>query len=96
METVYISAGISAGMLYGFICGEQMLKYIKRDGCSINTIINCVGTPFVPVIVPLVLGGECLCKCMERRFYDRADEENQNNQATFEGFQERTNNNVTN
>ena len=91
METIYIFAGISAGMLYGYICGEQMLKYIQRDGCTTGTIINCVFTPFMPIVVPLIFGGEYICQCVTRIFYDRADEELPNNQTRFEGFQENNN-----
>ena len=93
METVYISAGISAGMLYGYICGEQMLKYIQRDGCTIGTIINCVFTPFMPIIAPLVFGSYYIFSYVNRSIYGRQDEGSQNNQTRFEGFQESTNNN---
>ena len=92
METVYISAGISAGMLYGYICGQQMLKYIQRDGCTIETIINCVFTPFMPIIAPLLLGGDYIFTYVKRSIYGREDEESQNNQTRFEGLQEKTNN----
>ena len=71
-----------------------MLKYIQRDGCTMGTIINCVFTPFMPIIFPLVLGGDYMFECVKRCIYGREDEEIPNNQTRFEGFQERTNNTV--
>ena len=92
METVYISAGISAGMLYGYICGEQMIKYIQRDGCTIETTINCVLTPFMPVLVPIVLVAYIPLYVYDKCFAKEAENESQQSNERFEGFQEQNNN----
>ena len=90
METVYISTAISAGMLYLVACVGQMKGFIERDGCAMDTVINCVLTPFALLLAPLVFGGEYICKCIKA---SRTDErQNQNTRSGFEGFQERTNN----
>ena len=77
METVYISTGICAGMIYGYVCGEQMLKYIRRDGCTMGTIINSVGTLFMPIIVPLVFAISGTIQFVRRIIYGREDEGSQ-------------------
>ena len=95
METVYIYVGISVGAVYYALCVAQMKGFIERDGCTIKTFINCILTPFTLWIAPLVFGGECIHKCVKRRIYGRENEESQNNQPRFEGFQETTNNSDT-
>ena len=89
METVYISSAVTASMLYGYVCSEAMLKHIERDGCSTKTFINCIATPFMPVLVPLIFIVATLQDCI----YGRPTEsQTQITSSGFEGFQERTDN----
>ena len=91
METVYISSAVTASMLYGYVCSEAMLKHIKRDGCSTKTFINCIATPFMPVLVPVIFTVATLQDCI----YGRPTEsQTQITSSGFEGFQDRINNNV--
>ena len=91
METVYISSAVTASMLYGYVCSEAMLKHIERDGCSTKTFINCIATPFMPVLVPVIFTFAVLRDCI----YGRPTEsQTQITSSGFEGFQERINNNV--
>ena len=95
METVYIYACISAGTAYYVFCVAQIKGFIERDGFTRETLINCLLTPFMPVFVPLMLVAYSPYYIYEKCFAKKADNENQQSNERFEGFQERIQNTNT-
>ena len=95
METVYIYAYISAGTAYYVFCVAQIKGFIERDGFTRETLINCLLTPFMLVLLPIMLVAYIPLYIYDKCFAKEAENENQQSNERFEGFQERIQNTNT-
>ena len=94
METVLI-CGL---MLYGYTCILATAVHIGRGGCTketlADTLCTCVLIPFFPIIIPLFMPYHYYCESRAER--DIREGRRNDNRSGYDGFQEKTNNEVEN